>query len=101
MVGRFIEHEQVRFLHKQSRKVRAHHPAAAQLARGAVEIALAKGEPGQNALGSGLNLEAAQLVETIMRVIMHFLMRLDRMIRLPGLYYAPQFDEFGSNGRGE
>ena len=37
MVRRLVEHQQVRFLREQPREMRAHHPAAGQLARRAID----------------------------------------------------------------
>ena len=56
VVGRFVQHEQVRLCHQQLRHVRAHHPATAHLAGRAVKILVLEGEPLQNLLGLGLNL---------------------------------------------
>ena len=58
MIGRLVEQQQVRLLHKQPRQIRAHHPAAAHRLQRPVEIAFAKRQPVQNALRFGFELLA-------------------------------------------
>ena len=62
MVGRLVQHQQVRLLHQQAGQVRAHHPAAAHLAQGPMEILFAETQAGENLFGLRLQLVAAQLV---------------------------------------
>ena len=70
MVGRFVEQEQLRFLHQQTREMGAHHPAAAQRSRGPIEVRFAKGEARQDALGLRFELPAAMLIEEMQRIVM-------------------------------
>ena len=69
MVRRLVEHEQVGLHDQQPREVRAHDPAAAHLARGAVEVGLAEGEAAEDALGFRLELVAAELRVLAERVV--------------------------------
>ena len=62
MVRRFVQHQQVRLLGQQPRQMRAHHPAAAQLARGAVEIRLLETQAGENLLGLGHELAVVLVI---------------------------------------
>ena len=59
MVRRLVKHEQVRFLREQAREVRAHDPAAAERARGFLEIGFLEGQALENALGLGREAECA------------------------------------------
>ncbi len=71
VVRRLVQQQQVRLLHQQARQVRAHHPAAAQRARAAVEVALAEGQPAQDALRQRLRLPAVVLVAMARRQLQH------------------------------
>ncbi len=53
MVGRLVQQQQVRLLRQQPGQVRPHHPAAAHLARGPVEILVAEAEAGEDLAGLG------------------------------------------------
>ena len=103
MVGRLVEHQQVRLLHEQPRQVRAHDPAAAHLAGRPVEIPFAEAKAGKDLLGLGLQLVAAQLVEPVMDVVVDVLrvQGLRRMVGVPGLDDAPQLREIRRDGRGQ
>src|SRR3954469_21193044 len=70
MVGRLVKEEQLGFLNKQSRQVRAHDPPAAKGPRGAIEIRLAKSEAGENALRFRLELPAAMFIERMQCFVM-------------------------------
>ena len=103
MVGRLVQQQQVRLLRQQPGQVRPHHPAAAHLARGPVEILLAEAEAGEDLLGLGFEAIAAQLVEPVMHVVMDLLrvQRLDRVVRLPRLEDAAELRVFRRDGRGQ
>ena len=73
VVGRLVQQQQVRLLRQQPRQVRAHHPAAAHLARGPVEILLAEAQPGEDLLGLGFEPVAAQFIEPVMHVVVDLL----------------------------
>ena len=73
VIGRFIEQQQVGLLCQQPRQVRAHHPAAAHFAGGPVEIFFPEAKPGENLLGFGFETIAAQLIETIVHIIVNLL----------------------------
>ena len=64
VVGRFVEHEEVRLHHQQACQVGAHDPAAAHGAGGAMMIALAEGQTSQDPLGFGFEVVAVQLDKT-------------------------------------
>ena len=97
MVGRLVEQQQIRLQHEQPREMRAHDPAAAHRARRPVEIALAKGEAGEDALRLRLELPAAVLVENVQRFVISSsspsarLVALDHLLRLdqPGEIARP------------
>ena len=103
MVGRFVEHQQVRLLHEQPRQVRAHHPAAAHFARRAVKILFAKAEAGQNLLRLRFQLIAAQFMKAVVRVVVDFLhvIRCDVMVGIPGQDEPAELDKFRRDGRGQ
>ena len=103
MVGRLVQQQQVRLLRQQPGQVRPHHPAAAHLARGPVEILVAEAEPGEDLLGLGFETIAAQLVEPVVHVVMDLLrvQRLDRVVRLPRLEDAAELRVFRRDGRGQ
>ena len=61
MVGRLVEHQQVGRLHQKAGQVGAHDPAAAHFAQGTVEILFAEAQAGEDLLGTGFELIAAQL----------------------------------------
>ena len=89
MVRRFVEQEQVGLLHQQTRKMRAHHPAAAEGLCWAVEIGFAEGEAGEDALCLRLKLPAAVLIEHCQRLMMlmrEFLSGVDFMMRWPQVF---------------
>ena len=83
--------------------MRAHDPAAAHLAGGAVEVLLAEAQAGEDLLGLGFEAVAAQLVEAVVDVVMNVLgvQRLDGMIGLPGLEDAAELRVFGRDGGGQ
>ncbi len=68
MIGRLVQHQQVRLLRQQPRQMRPHHPSAAHLPQRPVEILLPKTQPGQNALGLGLALITIQLIVMSVRL---------------------------------
>jgi hypothetical protein len=73
MVGRLVQQQQVRLLRQQTGQVRAHHPAAAHLARGPVGILFAEAEAGEDLLGLGFETIAAQFIEPVVHVVMDVL----------------------------
>jgi len=103
VVGRLVQQQQIRLLRQQPRQVRPHHPAAAHLARRAVEVRLAKTQPGEDLLGPGLQAVAAQRAKAIVRVVMDFLrgQRRGRVIGFPGLEDAAQPGVFRGDGGGQ
>ena len=103
MVRRLVEHQQVRLQGEQPGEMRAHHPSAAHLARGPLEIALAKSEAGENLLGLGVETVAAEFVEAVVDVIVNVLgmLRLDRMVGFPGFENPSQLRELRRDGSGQ
>ena len=85
VVGRFVEHEQVRFHDEQACKMRAHDPAAAHRAGRPVKIRFTKGEPGQDTFRPRLQIVAVQFHKdgcglmmfrrVFIRKLAHFLVR--------------------------
>jgi hypothetical protein len=68
MVGRLIEHQQSGLLHKQTRQVCSHHPAAAHLPGRSMKIRFAKAKARQNFLGLGFEQVASQFLEAGMGI---------------------------------
>ena len=103
MVGGLVQQQQVRFLRQQPGQVGAHHPAAAHLARGPVEILLAEAQAGEDLLGLGFEPIAAQLIEPVMHVVMDVLrvQGLGRMVGFPGFEDAAQLGVFRRDGGGQ
>ena len=88
---------------QQPGQVRAHDPAAAHLARRALKIAGPEAQTGENLPRFGLQAVAAQLVKTVMNVIMDIfrVQCLDRMIGLPGFEDTAQFGVLRRDGGGQ
>ena len=68
MVRRFIEHEEIGLLHKQTSQMGPHDPTAGKHVGWTKEILLGVSEAGENLLGLGLQLIAVELFETILRL---------------------------------
>ena len=60
MVGRLVEHEQVRLHDEELGEVGAHDPAAGVFAGGLVEVVLFEAEAGEDFLGLGFELVAVE-----------------------------------------
>ena len=68
VIGRLVQQEEVGLHDQQPRKVRAHDPAAAHLARGPVEVALLEAEAVEHFLGLRFDLGIAEGVEFRVRL---------------------------------
>ena len=60
VVGRFVEHEEVGLHHEEAREVGAHDPAAAEFARGAVEVGATVAQTGEHAFGLCIDLRVGE-----------------------------------------
>lgn len=63
VVGRFVEHEEIRLHHEQPGEVSAHDPTAAHGASGAIKIGVPESESLQYPLGFGFKLVTAEFGE--------------------------------------
>ena len=91
-------------MRKQPGQMRAHHPAAAHFFGWTIKIFFAKAQPGENLLRLGFELVAAEFIEAIVDVIVNFfgMNRGDvRVIIVPSLDDAAEFEEFRRDGGGE
>ena len=83
VVGRFVQHQEVRLQDKELGQVRAHDPAAGHFPGGAMEVAFPKGQPFENFLGFGLQLVTVGGVESVNGF------RVFRRIRFVGVFRRP------------
>ena len=68
VVGGLVEQEQVGLHDEQPGEMGAHHPAAAEFLRGAMELVFAVAQPGQHLLGLGVHQRVGQRVVLGMRL---------------------------------
>ncbi len=82
MVRRLVQHQQVGLLHQQACEMRPHHPAAAQLFRGPVEVLHPEGQPREDRFGPRFEFKAVQLGVACVRIEVLVRMLLEELLRI-------------------